>query len=334
MNDTVYYQHQFFSYLTQLKTRERVLEGICTVLHIQKGAAYKRMSGDTALTTAELIRLAEYFQVSLDTIFQKEKYITFQHPFYHQKSTMDFLEQFTFFLKPLSSNNQSTLTYLANELPVFYYFSHKYIFNFLLSVWNHLHWTDTKLVIEENTGLTHQIEIIRAEITKYYSGHPVTEIWNSNMLANLYQQIIFSITIRAFKEEIYIRHLLEDIRVLITHLHELAHKGTNADAKQLGTERKIYLNDYGNYLNLLLYESDKYKSTFIGYDIPQFIVSNNPVFFDFSKEWIRRIRKRSVLISAEGYQNRELFFIKMERDFKDFENRVEKLVGIYYQEGL
>jgi hypothetical protein len=330
MNDTILYQQKFFQYLTQIKTRERVLEGICTVLHIQKGAAYKRMSGDTSLTTAELIRLAEFFQVSLDTIFQSDKYITFQHPFYKQRSTIEFLDQFTYFLKPLSGSQTSRLTYLANELPVFYYFSYKYIFNFLLSVWNHLHWSDSKLVIEENTAVTHQIDSIRKEITTYYSGHPVTEIWNSNMLANLYQQIIFSITIRAFKEEVYIKHLLDDIRALIQHLHELAHKGTSADASQSGTERIIYLNDYGNYLNLLLYDSDKFKSTFIGYDIPQFMVSYNPVFFDFSHQWIKRIRKRSVLISAEGYQHRELFFIKMERDFKDFEGRVEKLIAIYY----
>jgi hypothetical protein len=322
-------QQQFFEYVIRRRGHEKALNDTMKVLNIRKGATYKRFNGETALTSAELITLARHFDVSLDSIFQGNKYISFEHPFTNQKTTIDFMGQFTYFLKPLSNHDKSQLTYLANELPVFYYFSHKYIFNFLLSVWSHLHWSDSRLEIEENVEMTHQIDFIRKEITAYYDGHPVTEIWNNNMFANLYQQVIFSITVRAFKEEKFISNLVKDIADLIEHLRVLAMSEYNEkDATQ---ERKIYLNDYGNYLNLVLYESEKINTTFIGYDIPQFIVSYNQHFYDFSKSWIRKIKKRSVLISSEGYQNRELFFIKMENDYKYFLDRVEKLVSIYYR---
>jgi len=49
-----------------------------------------------------------------------------------------------------------------------------------------------------------------------------------------------------------------------------------------------------------------------------------------SNKWVNKIRKRSVLISSEGYQYRELFFRKMEKDYEDFKNNVEKLVETYY----
>ncbi len=326
MTDQALHQSKFFNYVELRRGHEKMLYGTMEVLNIKKGATYKRINGDTALTTEELVKLAHHFNVSLDTIYQPEKFLAFEHPFTHQKTTIDFMASFTYFLKPLKSPEKSQLTYLANELPVFYYFSHNYIFNFLLSIWNHLHWSDTKLVIEENTEVTQQIDYIRNEITAYYDGHPVTEIWNSNMLANLYQQIIFSITVRAFKEEKYIPLLLNDIENLITHLRKLAMNEYN-DKTQ---ERKIYLNDFANSLNLLLYESDKVKTTFIGYDIPQFIVGYNEEFYAFSKSWIRKIKKRSVLISGEGYQNREMFFIKMEQDHKAFVDKVEKLLAIYY----
>ncbi|MGB3197265.1 MAG: hypothetical protein WBB17_06010 [Saprospiraceae bacterium] len=324
-------QKQFFDYLVKRRGLENVIHGTMEALMIKKGATYKRMNGETALTTTELITLARHFHISLDTIFSPEKYITFEHPFTSQKTTADFMSHFTYFLKPLGSMEQSQLTYLANELPVFYYFSHKYIFNFLISVWSHLHWTDTRLIIEENIEVTQQIEFIRNEITTYYEGHPVTEIWNSNMFANLYQQIIFSITIRAFKEEKYIFNLIKDIDELIDHLRALAMNEFNESNGNKTQERKIYLNDYGNYLNLVLYESSKIKSTFIGFDIPQFMVSYNPAFNDFAKSWVRKIKKRSVLISSEGYQNREMFFIKMENDHKSFIDKVEKLLAIYYR---
>jgi len=79
------------------------------------------------------------------------------------------------------------------------------------------------------------------------------------------------------------------------------------------------------------FDSKSIKSTFVGYDYPQFIVSHNKPFFEFSKNWINKIKKRSVLISGEGYQYRELFFIKMENDFKYFKERVDSLLNIYYK---
>ena len=331
MNENEYYQKLFFESLTKRKSQEKILYGMMDVLQLGKGACYKRMNGETSLTTAELIKLANHFQVSLDGVFQADRYISFQHSFAQKNTTFDLLSQFKFFSKPLSDDPQtSKLIYLANELPVFYYFSHKYIYNFLSSIWKHMHSSESKLIIEENPEVTSQLEIVRRDISSYYAGHPVTEIWNSNMFANLFQQIIFSITIRAFKEEVYLRHLMEDIKKLFDHLHDLAMSGSISVENNPDSERMIYLNEYGNFLNMVLYESDKINATCIGYDMPQFIVSYNPAFYVFSKEWIQKIRRRSVLISGEGYQYREMFFIKMEQDLKTFEEKVEKLMAVYY----
>jgi len=299
------------------------------VLSLRKGAVYKRMNGDTALTTAELIKLSQHFNISLDTALNNDAFISFQHPFMLLPSKMNFMDALSVYLKPLMKKGESKLTYLANELPVFYYFSHEYIFNFLLSIWNHLHWDSDRLVITKHAHVDLQLQKLRGEITNYYNAHPVTEIWNSNMFANLYQQVIFSITIRAFSELSFIEHLIRDIEKLINYLRDLALTGVKKNVRS-DTELKIYLNEFGNYLNMVLYESDKFSATFVGFDIPHFLVTHNKEFSNYSKEWVNKIRKRSVLISSEGYQYRELFFIKMEKDFSYFKERVGKLMEIYY----
>ena len=326
MESEINIQKYFFEYLTRRYDSEYILYGMMDALQLRKGACYKRINGETSLSSAELITLCNKFNVSLDAIFQADRYISFQHSFSPKSDSFDLMSQFRFFLKPLGELTNSKLTYLANELPVFYYFSHKYIFNFLISVWSHLHSSESRLIIEENPAMTAQLDGIRSEISSYYAAHPVTEIWNSNMFANLYQQIIFSITIRAFKEEVFLRHLLDDVKKLVNHLHELAVSGGNTGS----AERMIYLNEYGNFLNMVLYESEKFNTTCIGYDMPQFIVTYNPAFYTFSKEWIQKIRKRSVLISGDGFQYREMFFLKLEQDFKNFEEKVEKLMAVYY----
>ncbi len=333
----VNYQKRFFDIISKRnKKNHNIHHELMDQLGIKRGAAYKRMNGDTALTLQEVIKLADHFNVSLDAIFKGDKYISFFHPFVHKEKTMDvFLDQFQKFIRPLrrgALQEKIQLSYLANELPVFYYFSHKYIFNFLMSVWGHLHWDDHQLEITTNPVYEKRASEFKDEILNNYYGHEVTEIWNSNMLNNLYQQVIFSITIRAFKEASYIELLINDIANLIQHLRRVSVEGVKyiKGTKIEGSELKIYLNDFGNYLNVMQYESSAFKSTFIGYDYPQFIVSNNAQFFDFSSDWIGRIKKRSALISSEGYQFRELFFMKMDNDFDYFKSRVAKLVEVYY----
>ncbi len=338
MNDNQVYQKKFFDILSRRNTKEhKVLYDVMDILGVKKGAAYKRMNGDTSMPISELIKLADHYNISLDATFRSEKYISFFHPFVHkEKSSLDiFINQYKKFFKPikgLNSAEEVELTYLANELPIFYYFGHKYILNFMIAIWKHLHWDDVSMSITDATQYEQEAKEIRNEILDNYFGNSVTEIWNSNMLNNLYQQIIFCITIRAFKNGEYIKLLTNDIENLILHLRDISMSGIKSirGSAVKGSELKIYLNDFGNYLNIVQFNSKSIKSTFLGYDYPQFIVSHNKPFFQFSKDWIDRLKKRSVLISSEGYQYRELFFIKMENDFNYFKERVKKLMEVYY----
>lgn len=329
MAQRVNYQARFFDYISKRRSKEEVLNTLMDTLYIKKGAAYKRMNGDTSLTADEMATIAYKFNLSVDTALGSPKFVSFEHPFMDQNTSIDFLDRYAFYLKPLLSNmGESHLTYMANEIPIFYYFSHKYIFNFLLAIWNHLHWDQERLVIKENQSINSQLEHLRGEISNYYDSHSVTEIWNSNMLSNLYQQILFGITIRAFDDQRFVNNLIQDIENLIRRMQNLA--GTGQKSSHADSNITIYLNEFGNYQNLALYSSEKFSTTFVGFDMPHFVVSYNDKFYEFSKNWISKIRKRSILISSEGYQFRELFFLKMNKDFENFKDRVEKLMGVYY----
>jgi hypothetical protein len=329
-------QQKFFSELKGRRNQKTFIAEVMQALDIKNGAVYKRMSGETALTLEESLILSERFKVSLDSITEEQKFISFMHPFgKKENATSDkFVSQFKKFFAPLKEiENDVELTYLANELPIFYYFGHKYILNFLMSIWQHLHWKEAPLSIGDSSLYEEVSKQFHTDILTYYYRYKVTEIWNSNMLNNLFQQIIFCITIRAFENAQFINMLINDIANLISHLRSVSTEGAKSikGTQVEGSELRIYLNDFGNYLNILQFDSKEIQSTFIGYDYPQFLVSSNKDFFLNSKEWINKLKKRSVLISSEGYQYRELFFIKMETDFKNFKDRTQKLMSIYYE---
>lgn len=320
-------QEQFFEYLIRLHGKDKVLMGVMEVLDIKVGAAYKRLNGRTALSMDDLLHLAKHFRVSVDTAANHSDFMSFAHPFMKGSSSMSFLDRYTAYLKPLTTAKQSSLTYMANELPVFYYFAHRYIFNFLIAVWSHLHWRDSQIKIHVNQSIDPQIDMLRNQVSSYYGSHPVTEIWNANMLSNLYQQIIFAITTRSFGDPDFVGLLINDIDSLIYRLKRIASSGVH---EQTSTKMTILLNEFGNYMNLAVYRSEHVSTAFVGFDIPHFMVSYSKPFLDFCEVWVEKIKSRSVRISGDGYQSRELFFLKMNKDFADFKDRVDKLMAVYY----
>ena len=320
-------QERFFEFLRKRNGAEKVLHESQSVLNLQQNAVYKRMSGKTALTALEMVLLADHFNVSIDSAVQRKDFFSFMHPFLDARNSTSFLERFAFYMAPIIKDEEknSELWYISNELPVFYYMSHEYIFQFYMAVWAHLHWSGSKLVISKDQKIGPQLEKLRDDVVGYYRARPVTEIWNSNMLSNLFQQITFCITIRAFTDVSFIKELVKDVETLVESL-----RNQTARIDEAGENSRIYINEFGSYLNMVLFETKNLRATFIGYDMPHFIVTHDHDFHSFSKEWAQKIKRRSVLISSEGYQYREVFFMRMENDLKRFKENTENLLRVYY----
>ncbi len=320
------YQNALFVRLKERlgSQKSTLIDRVVDALGLKKSTAYKRINGSSSMSVDELVTLSQAMNFSLDDVFFKDKHISFKHPFVNEaENRKNFIEQFDLYMSPLDRKDGNSLTFLANELPLFYYFNHPHIFHFTVSVWNHLHWKDSRLEIDSALKYDEELKAFRELTRKRIANIDVIEVWNSNMLNNLFQQIIFSITIRAFKSPANISDLLNDIELLISALK----KATEVKNEHL----TIYLNEFGNYLNMVTYNSKSMKATFLGVDYPKFIVSENENFYKFATDWINKIKRRSVLISGEGYQYQELFFRKMETDFEAFKDKVQKLISIYYE---
>ncbi|MEM1215525.1 MAG: hypothetical protein AAGJ82_07570, partial [Bacteroidota bacterium] len=114
------FQQQLFEQLRQRYGSKRVLTESMAVLGLRKGAVYKRMNGETALTATELVQLSTKFQVSLDTLTANPRFMAFRHPFMEQRDSFTFLDRFRFYMGSIQEDEKSQFAYLANELPVFY----------------------------------------------------------------------------------------------------------------------------------------------------------------------------------------------------------------------
>ena len=150
------------------------------------------------------------------------------------------------------------------------------------------------------------------------------------MFANLYQQVLFSISIHAFAEVAYIENLVQDIGRLIRDLKKMVTSGERTNQLEV-VPSQIYLNEFGNYFNMVVFNAPRIQATFVGYDMPHFIVTHDYGFYQFSRQWVDKLKNHSVLISGEGLQYRETFFTRIQDDFNRFQQQVERLTATHYK---
>jgi hypothetical protein len=170
---------------------------------------------------------------------------------------------------------------------------------------------------------------LRNRIIGHYHSRQVTEIWNSNMLANIFQQILFAISINAFQDQAFIAQLISDLEHLVKNLKQLAFAENRHDHPLHG-KIQIYINEFGNYQNMVIFEALELRATSIGFDMPQFMISHDQALYDYSKKWVDKIKRRSENITAGGYRFREEFFNQLEADLQLFKAKAERAMMVSY----
>lgn len=323
-------QEKFFQFLSHRLGKKVVLQEAMSQLHLQRAAVYKRLNNDTALSLAEAVKLARHFGVSIDTATELDGYYAFAHPFMHSRSSTSFLQSFSEIMTPTLPNEEmeGALVYLANELPVFYYLSYDHIFRFLIAVWNHLHWSHQELYISNHEPADPVVEALRRQVSDYYYSRRVTEIWNSGMLANLFQQVLFAINIKAFACTAIIEALLHDLDQLFHDLRTVAFSGRRSEGDQKSIQ--VYINEFGNYQNMVLFSAENLCATGIGFDMPQFIISHDQALHRYSLKWVDKIKRRSVNITTGSYSYSEVFFDQLEDALANFKLKAQRLISIRY----
>ena len=115
MNSQTRFQTRFFDKIAMLFPDQMIVNEVMELLNLRRGAAYKRMNGETALTAEELIRIAGHFDISLDNFFFGGKLISFSHPFMKDErvESRDFLSLIQGYMETLNLEETGELTYFC-----------------------------------------------------------------------------------------------------------------------------------------------------------------------------------------------------------------------------
>ena len=325
-------QKALFQSIKNLYKKETfsLVDEVSELLHLEKGATYKRLSGDTALKIDEVVALCLHYNLSFDAILEENaglnqiSFVT-EHISRTSGNLLDFLMAFGHTFDSLRRGMENELIILGNELPFPYFFEFPRLVVFLYNMWHYevggyvalsYHMKDIHLSSEEKR--------IMAYLSHEFCNHPSTEIWGMRILDPVFNKLRLGIRIGMI-DPVLAKDLLSDLEKLIFHLKAMAEAGVKSDASHSKTFGPVNLliNHYYQGGTFLYYNTDGYEKAFYSSEYPDFNHTNDGRYASYVKEKLMSYKAFSVSITRDNALERNLFFKHILHEFERLSKEIE-----------
>ena len=307
---------------SHFKTKNEMIDFLKERLSLGKSAIYKKLRGDTMLNLDELMILSESFNISLDEYFgNQEAFVPFSFPAIQSKDQRQkFFHELLTDLESLSAKKNSKVYYTTRELPIFYYFIDKNLtlfkmYFFSLSAWDPKNTPPFSL----DTAHFFREEIETCEkMLHEYQQIPSTEIWNTYILDNTFQQIQYVLESGLFKDPGEALTLYEAMGDLLAALKKMVKQKRKSDySGKQGAEFNLYNNDIVHVNNTVIAISDQIKEVYTTFDNPNYLKCSHREFCDYAIDWFERLKNKSRPVSEGSERDQLGFFHVLEKRLSD-----------------
>lgn len=320
--------------INKCKTKVKVIELMQNELQIGRSSAYNRLKGKSSFSLKEILKLCQTLTLSLDQFFLPEySRITFisdamrKLPGSYDAYLTNVINVFGF----LKKYPGLTAVTIGTEIPLFHYANFPNLYHFKLFYWKQTFWdfgSPKEHFSINSREIDDKLHLKTKIIGEEYYSINSTEIWTTDIFTPILQQIIYFVELDCFKDESEALLLIEDVRHLCNLLHGFCDDGIkifnrNEDHK---AQIDIYYNELHDGTDVLLFNSEEDSVSFIKYDGPNFIYSDQNKFGNYSNNWINNIKNKSTSISANNQRQRKIFFKHVNKKIDLAEKRIKHLI--------
>ncbi|HRD37082.1 MAG TPA: helix-turn-helix domain-containing protein [Bacteroidia bacterium] len=304
-------------------------EEIADILEISTDSAYRRIRGETDLSIDEVYKLTKKYNISIDGIFSNlGDTVTFAYTkLTDSADNFDkYLNRIYGHVKAIGSFSEKKITYVAEEVPLFYSF-----FSDKLTQFKLFYWQRSVLNVPDYQGKKfefgivpeHQVKLAMSALEEYKK-IPSVEVWTNETIHTVLKQVEFYVDSGVFKNKNDALEIIEEIRTMAQYLEKCAESGR----KEVSSKEE----------NLLLYNSEVVLGTnciyintgparyaYITFNTLNSLTTNNHEFCEETEHWVKNIIKKSTLISGVAEKQRFQFFSKM---YKNIDNSFERIKNL------
>lgn len=308
-----------------------LVDTVASIIHVSSDSAYRRIRGETPLVLDEAREICHHFKLSLDQIlnvqggavmFQNVRISTKNYSY--TKYLTDIIKQVEY----AGSFIHKEIIYLTKDMALFHNFYYKPLIAFRYFFWmksivQHPDFTGREF---EFSILSDEVEKLSMQMALAYNKIPSVEIWNTECINSAISQIEFYKESGWFATASDIKTVYESLEESILHLKNQVEYGCKFMPDENPETKKFNFRFFYNRIvlgdNTVMVVTDKVKTTFINYDVLNYMFTRDENFCNPCYDDMQNMMKRSTLISQTSEKQRNIFFGIMLNKIQDRKKRL------------
>lgn len=304
---------------------------LADLLEVSMDSAYRRISGKTVFSLDEAMKIAEHFNIQLDSL-QNPNQLNATIRFTQLDSNIDsfklYLTSLLQNLKMIEHGVDGRLYYSCLDIPIFQNLSLPSLAAFKMYYWMHAVMEVEELQgkqLEKDTISPELIELGKA-IYEQYCKIASTELWTTTTLNSTLRQIEYYFNSGYIRSQEVLSDIYSDIDTLIDRQERKAEKGSKIiDRIAEGDEKhnfSLYESDIELSNNGALAIVNGKRISFIGHLTFNSLISDHPKLNEMTYNWYDRLVRKSTLISEVAAKQRYQFISHLKKQLDESRMRV------------
>ena len=312
-------QQELFNYVKKcLPPHLSLVDELCDLLNLSADSVYRRIRGEKPIALAELKKICEHYNVSIDQLLQlQNESVLFQAPGVNNSSVefMDYmkgmLEQFTYF----NSFDKKEINYLCKDVPFWYFYLFPELASFKTFFWGKTINNHSGLSNKQFSYKEYPFEdcfAIGQQILNEFNKIPSIELWNLESINSTINQVAYYKDAGIFKSSEDFNMVIDSLLKTLDHLQLQAEKGVKflpgATEVSYKSPIQFYVNELilGN--NTILLDLDNQRISMMTYSVLSYLITRDDRFANKVFNTFNTLLSRSTLVSKAGEKDRNRFF--------------------------
>lgn len=320
--DASEFQKKFFRQIIALQGEKFAIAHLCDLMSLNKSSVYNRVKGEKLLRADELLSLASNFGISIDEhLFEGRGVIPFQFDFMETpvRNCRQYLERALASFDLFKGIPDLRVWFLVNALPFFHHMNFRELALFKVFAYARINWQlpyTEGLVFHPETFPERDVyEKLMRPILERYTAIQTVEFWPDELYHTTLRQIHYFTHAGQLADKSLISTLLEQLQALCEHQYEMAKAGRKwmygdrfGRENGMGGKFDLYHNEIAPLNITLLAESQYGKGVFTVFDDPNFMFSSNPLLYQYTFNWMQKLKSKCQHISEDAEHSRRAYF--------------------------
>lgn len=304
-------------------------EELAELLDVSIDSAYRRIRGETDLSIDEIYKITKKHNISIDSIFSNlGDSVTFTYTKLtdNAKNFEKYVQRVYGHVKTISEFDDKKVTYIAEEVPLFYSF-----FSDKLTQFKFFYWQRSVLNVPDFQGKKFEFGLIPEDqlslaksAFEEYKKIPSVEVWTNETILTIIKQVDFYVDSGVFKHKEDALQIVDEIREMVKYVQQCAETGRKEISNQTDNYW-LYNSEVVLGTNCIYINTGPAKYAYITFNTFNSLTTNNVEFCDETDHWVKNIIKKSTLISGVAEKQRYQFFSKM---YKNIDNCYERIKNL------